>query len=80
MPILDKDQFNSSSFFDDIGAVHPRSKSVRGNRSDMLEEIDEGALSETHGSSSITAEGVKFNRKRDRMAFKQDSSKSSVQR
>ncbi len=46
----------------------------------MLEEIDEGALSETHGSSSITAEGVKFNRKRDRMAFKQDSSKSSVER
>ena len=53
---------------------------MRGNRSEVLEETIEGALSEKHEYSSITAEGVKFNRKRDRMSFKQYASQTKIQR
>ena len=62
-------------FFADLGKIHPRSKSVLGNRSEALEGVHEVAFSEQYRSSSITADGVKFNRKRDRMYFGQDLSK-----
>ena len=61
--------------------VHPRSKSVRGGRTEALEGVREVAFSEQYRrSSSITAEGVTFNRKRDRMYFGQDLSKPKVNR
>ena len=50
--------------------LHPRSKSVRGNRSEMLEGVDQVVLSDEGKVSSMTTDGNKFNRKRDRMTFK----------
>lgn len=52
--------------------LHPRSKSVRGSRPQQLEGAEEGALYEKMRTGSVTDEGGKFDRKRDRMSFKED--------